>query len=398
MTQPAPEGASHLSFDDTQIAFAGKSNLDLSRAYWLFKLIGSNTLVKLSKPFANLAIDLYLPVGFAVKPTIFRQFCGGEDIEECNKTIAYLAHYGVGTILDYSVEGKGNEESFDKTRDEILACVAKSAGDKRIPFAVFKVTGIAPFEVLEKVSAGESLTPQEERQWQAAQSRVADICAAAAKAGTPILIDAEESWIQHAVDLMCYAEMEKHNKQTPIVYNTIQLYLHARLVHMYEATKIAQEKGYKPGFKLVRGAYMEKERDRAEKMRYADPVQPNKSATDADYNQALEFCIERIENIGLVAGTHNEESSMHLVTLMAKKGVPANHPHVWFAQLLGMSDHISFNLSNAGYNVAKYVPYGPVREVIPYLLRRAEENTSAAGQTPRELALIMKERERRKKC
>lgn len=397
MTPSAPEGVQHLSFDDTQIAFAGKSNLDLSRAYWLFKLIGSNTLVKLSKPFANLAIDLHLPVGFAVKPTIFRQFCGGEDIEECNKAIAYLAHYSVGTILDYSVEGKGNEESFDKTRDEILACVAKSAGDKRIPFAVFKVTGIAPFEVLEKVSAGEKLSPQEETQWQAAQSRVADICAAAAKADTPILIDAEESWIQHAVDLMCYAEMEKHNKKTPIVYNTIQLYLHSRLEHMYEAIKIAQEKGYKPGFKLVRGAYMEKERDRAEKMGYTDPVQPSKAATDFDYNKALEFCIEHVDSIGLVAGTHNEESSMLLVNLMAKKGLPVNHQHVWFAQLLGMSDHISFNLSNAGYNVAKYVPYGPVREVIPYLLRRAEENTSAAGQTPRELSLIMKERDRRRR-
>lgn len=386
----------NLSFDNTEIAFAGKSDTDLNRAYWLFKLIGNNSLVKLSKPFANLAIDFHVPVGFVVKPTIFKQFCGGEDIRECEKAIRYLDHYGVGTILDYSVEGKGTEKSFDHTCDEILADIEKSAGDARIPFAVFKVTGIAPFAVLEKVSANTPLSDNEETLWQNVKSRVATICKAAADAGTPILFDAEESWIQHAVDGLCYAEMEKHNRQKPIVYNTIQLYLHKRYSDMVTAHKTAKEKGYLPGFKLVRGAYMEKERDRAEKMGYSSPVQPNKAATDADYNKALDFCINHIETLGLVAGTHNEESSMHLVNHMAKKGVPNNHPHVYFSQLLGMSDHISFNLSNAGYNVAKYVPYGPVREVIPYLLRRAEENTSAAGQTPRELALIMKERKRRK--
>jgi len=390
------KGDVNLSFDNTEIAFAGKSDTDLNRAYLLFKLIGSNSLVKLSKPFANLAIDLHIPVGFVVKPTIFKQFCGGEDIEECEKAIRYLNNYGVGTILDYSVEGKGTEKSFDHTRDEILACIAKSKEDERIPFAVFKVTGIAPFEILEKVSTNTPLTTDEETLWQNAKQRVATICQAAEDAGTAVLFDAEESWIQPAVDSLCYTEMEKHNQSFPIVYNTIQLYLHKRYADMVDAHKIAKQKGYLPAFKLVRGAYMEKERDRAEKMGYPSPVQPNKAATDVDYNKALEYCVQHIETIGLVAGTHNEESSMNLVKLMEGKGLPNNHGHIYFSQLLGMSDHISFNLSNAGYNVAKYVPYGPVREVIPYLLRRAEENTSAAGQTPRELALIMQERKRRK--
>lgn len=393
---PEKKSVDSLSFENTEIAFAGKTNADLKRAVWLFKLIGSNTLVKVSKPFANLAVDLHLPVGFIVKPTIFKQFCGGETIEECKTAIAQLDKYGVGTILDYSVEGKQTEKAFDNVLEETLKAIEKADTDKRIAFAVFKATGLGPFAVLEKCSAGETLTDDENLEWYALEKRIAKICAAAAQANVPVLFDAEESWIQKAIDDLCYAEMEKHNKQKPIVYNTIQLYLTDRYPHMIEAHKEAVKRGYIPGFKIVRGAYMEKERKRAEKMGYPSPVCPTKAATDKAYDEAIHYSIEHIDTIGLCAGTHNEESSMLLATLMEKKGLPHNHPHIYFAQLLGMSDHISFNMSDAGYNVAKYVPYGPVREVIPYLLRRAEENTSVAGQTSRELSLLMKEMKRRK--
>lgn len=395
MSQHVKKGVKDLSFDNTEVAFAGKSDYDLKRAYWLFKLIGSNTLVKVSKPFANLAVDLHLPIGPLVKQTLFKQFAGGETIKDCAKTIAYLDKYGVGTILDYSVEGKGTTEAFERVVNEVLESIEKSKTDKRIAFAVFKTTGLAPFSLLEKVSDGESLNSTEQAEWKAVEQRVATICQAATNAGTPVLFDAEESWIQIAVDKLCYAEMEKHNKQKAIVYNTIQLYLWPRYDELVQAHKIAQAKGYIAAFKLVRGAYMEKERDRAAEKGYPSPVQPDKEAADKAYNNALKYCVDHLDSIAICAGTHNEESSHLLASLMEEKGIQHNHPHIYFAQLLGMSDHISFNLSNAGYNVAKYVPYAPVRDIVPYLLRRAEENTSAAGQTPRELALIIKERKRR---
>lgn len=390
------KGGVNLSFDNTEVAFAGKSDYDLKRAYWLFKLIGSNTLVKISKPFANLAVDLHLPIGPIVRQTLYKQFCGGETISDCDHTMQYLADYGVGTILDYSVEGKGTTDDFERVVNEVLESIEQSKTDKRIAFAVFKVTGLAPFELLEKVSAQDKLTKEEQAEWLAVEQRVATICKAAVEADTPIFFDAEESWIQLAVDALCYPQMELYNKQKPIVYNTIQLYLTERYAHMVDAHQKAKAAGYIPGFKLVRGAYMEKERNRAEKMGYASPVQVNKQATDDGYNGALKYCVEHIETLAICAGSHNEESCMLLADLMHSAGLPYNHKHIYFSQLLGMSDHISFNLAYAGYNVAKYVPYGPVRDVLPYLLRRAEENTSVAGQTPRELSLLIKERKRRK--
>ena len=390
------KGDVNLSFDNTEVAFAGKSDYDLKRAYWLFKLIGSNTLVKISKPFANLAVDLHLPIGPIVRQTLYKQFCGGETITDCNSTMQYLANYNVGTILDYSVEGKGTTADFDRVVAEVLESIEQSKSDKRIAFAVFKTTGLAPFSILEKVSAHTKLTKEEQAEWHAVEHRVATVCQAAADAGIPIFMDAEESWIQFAIDKLCYAEMAKHNKIKPIVYNTIQLYLTARYDHMVGAHQHAIDKGYIPGFKLVRGAYMEKERNRAEKLGYPSPVQPNKAAADAAYNAALSYSVNHAETMAICAGSHNEDSSMLLATLMHNAGLPNNHKHIYFSQLLGMSDHISFNLAHARYNVAKYVPYGPVRDVLPYLLRRAEENTSVAGQTPRELSLLIKERKRRK--
>lgn len=394
----APESKIELnfSFDDTQVAFAHKSDYDLRRAHVLFKLIGSNTLVKLSKPFATFAAELGLPISWAVKPTLYKQFCGGEDIDDCQQTIDMLAEYGVGTILDYSVEGKETDAAFDSVVAETIAGIKKATNNPKIPFSVFKITGIAPFALLEKVSTNHPLTANEQTDWDKVKTRVATICQAAANANQPLFFDAEESWIQEAVDQLCYPQMALYNKTTPIVYNTIQLYLKSRYAHMQQAHQMAKANGYIAAFKLVRGAYMEKERNRAEEQGYPSPVQDTKAATDYAFDQALHYCVNHIDTLALCCGSHNEASSLLLAQLMAEKGLANNHPHIYFSQLLGMSDTISFNLAHAGYNVAKYVPYGPVREVLPYLLRRAEENTSVAGQTPRELSLITKELQRRK--
>jgi proline dehydrogenase len=294
------------------------------------------------------------------------------------------------------VEGKEAEEEFDKTAGETLDTIKRAAGDSNIPFCVFKVTGLARFALLEKVSAQAQLNTQEEKEWQKVKDRVLRICAQAAATGVPIFIDAEESWIQGAIDALADEMMSRFNKQKAIVYNTVQLYRKDRLEFIKKSHSLAQKNTYLLGLKLVRGAYMEKERERATAMNYQNPIQNSKEDSDRDYNAALDYCLEHINEIAICAGTHNEKSSLHLVELMKKFKVPANDNRVYFSQLLGMSDHISYNLAQAGYNVAKYVPYGPVKDVLPYLIRRAEENTSVKGQTGRELSLIIKEKERRK--
>lgn len=384
-----------ISFDNTENAFKAKTDKDLKRSYQLFKLIGNPSLVKLGAAFTPLALN----VGFKglIKRTIFKQFCGGENIEDCSRAIAELGKYNIGTILDYSVEGKESEADFDHCLEETLDTIAKGKGDKNIPFCVFKVTGLARFALLEKVSAQQPLTENEKQEWARVEARVNKICDAAAAADQPLFIDAEESWIQHAIDRMVDANMEKHNKNHVIVYNTYQMYLKSRLGALKRAVETAKQKGYKVGGKFVRGAYMEKERERAQQMGYPSPVQDTKPDSDRDYNLALDYFIEHIDHMAVCAGTHNEESSMHLVKLMEQKGIDKGDKRIYFSQLLGMSDHISYNLSLNGYNVAKYVPYGPVKDVLPYLIRRAKENTSVKGQTGRELSLIIKEKQRRKK-
>lgn len=385
-----------ISFENTEIAFSSKSDRELNRAYSLFKLVGSPGLVNFGKAMTDFALAIRFPIKWMIKPTIFAHFCGGETIDECDSTIAALGQYGIGTILDYSVEGKESSEDFEKTTQEIIATIEKGKGNANIPFSVFKVTGISRFSLLEKVNRGDELTEAEAKEWQDVQRRVNAICKAAHDAKTPVFIDAEESWIQDAIDGLASAMMEAYNKERVSVYNTAQIYRWDRLEFLKKSHAMAQEKGYILGIKLVRGAYMEKERNRANEQGYKSPIQPNKQASDDDYNAALRYCVEHYQEIALVAGTHNEDSSLLLSELMQEHNIEAAHPHVYFAQLYGMSDHISYNLSNAGYNVAKYVPYGPVREVIPYLIRRAQENTSAAGQTSRELSLIIKEKKRRK--
>jgi proline dehydrogenase len=383
------------SFENTEIAFQSKSNSQLKRAYLLFKIISFPIIVKIGKILTPIALKLHLPIKGLIKSTIFSQFCGGESISECSSTINNLGKYGVGTILDYSVEGQESLEEVENTVNEIIKTIERGANDPNIPFAVFKVTGVASFSHLEKVSLDIPLSEKEQKEFLEIEERVERICQRAYACNLPVFIDAEESWIQKAIDDLAFKMMCKFNSERAIVYNTIQMYRWDRLKFLKTSLDEAKNHSLVYGVKLVRGAYMEKERLRAEKLDYKSPIQETKEDTDNDFNAALEFICENNTYFALCAGTHNEESSMLLTHLMEKQGVSTTNNRFYFAQLLGMSDHISFNLANAKYNVAKYVPYGPVKEVLPYLLRRADENTSVAGQTGRELSLIQKEKKRR---
>jgi len=386
-----------LSFENTQIAFAHRSDRELRKAHLLFKMLSSNTLVSFGKKLTQLSIGLHLPVDWAVKPTIFAHFVGGVTIEECKKNVRLLEKAGVKAILDYSVEGKESIEDIEKAMEETLRTIQNAAVDQNVPFAVFKPTAFTIHKVLEKVSAGMDLSEEEKKEAENFRTRIGKLCRNAFENSLPILIDAEDSWFQNFIDEVVYENMEKYNKEKAIVFNTYQMYRCDRLEKLEQAYNIAKAKGYFLGAKFVRGAYMERERARAADKGYPDPIQPDKESTDRDYNAALKFCIGHIDRISIFNGTHNEYSSRYMTELMAEHGIAKNDQRCWFSQLYGMSDHISFNLASEGYNVAKYVPFGPVKSVLPYLIRRAEENTSIAGQTGRELNLIMKEIERRKK-
>jgi len=385
-----------LSFDNTEIAFSGKSDADLKRSFWLFKLIRNPVFVNIGSKLCDVAIGLHLPIKGFIKATIFKQFVGGETITECDHTVEALGKFHIGTILDFSVEGKETEKDFDHCAGEIQATLEKAKGNKNIPFCVFKTTGLARFSLLEKISGGTELSFSEKAEFSLVQKRIHKICEKAAENRVPLFMDAEESWIQLAMDNIANEMMSLFNKEIPIVYNTFQLYRKDRLAYLKKSFEKAQKGNYVLGAKLVRGAYMEKERLRAMNLNYQCPIQNSKQETDGDYDAALEYCIDHIDRIAVCAGTHNENSSRYLVDLMKRKNISPSHPHVHFSQLLGMSDHLSYNLANAGYNVSKYVPYGPVKEVLPYLIRRAQENTSVKGQTGRELSLLIKEQSRRK--
>ena len=386
-----------LNFNDTKVAFKIKSNTDLKRAYWLFRIIGSPAVVKIGKFLMIIALKLRLPVNFIVKRTIFKQFCGGETISECDKTIQELGTHQIGTILDYSVEGKMREDDFDQTAKIIIQTIEKAASEKSIPFAVFKITGISKFSLLEKASEKkEPLTSLEEKRLNQVKYRINEICCKAKQLGVPVFIDAEESWVQDIIDQWAFEMMLLYNKEKCIVYNTIQMYRHDRLEYLKTCFFKAKEANISYGVKLVRGAYMEKERLRAEEMGYPSPIQPDKKSCDIDYDLALDYILDKINYFSLVAGTHNEGSSLKLALSIMERNISKDDSRIYFAQLLGMSDHISFNLAHHKFNVAKYVPFGPVKEVMPYLLRRADENTSVAGQTSRELSLIKKELKERK--
>jgi proline dehydrogenase len=382
-----------ISFQNTENAFKGKTNAELSRSYWLFKLIGNPSLVKLGARFSPLALSVGLKG--VLKKTIFKQFVGGENIHDCSAAIKELGKYHIGTILDYSVEGKESEVDFDLCLEETIQTILMAKDDENIPFCVFKITGLARFALLEKVSLYKVLETVEQEEWNKVKERVFKICKLAFESNQCIFIDAEESWVQPAIDDLANANISQFNKQKAIIYNTFQMYRHDRLEYLKESILAAKKNGYHLGAKLVRGAYMEKERKRADEQNYPSPVQADKISTDKDYNECVKFCVEHINHVALCAGTHNEDSSLMLVILMEQKNIQPSDKRIYFSQLYGMSDHISFNLSLNGYNVAKYVPYGPVKEVLPYLIRRAQENTSVKGQTGRELNLIISEKKRR---
>ncbi|MEM6289819.1 MAG: proline dehydrogenase family protein [Myxococcota bacterium] len=383
------------AFDNTEVAFRHKSDRALTKAYWMFKLIAFSWMVSIGKRMVDLALALRLPIHWALRWNVFEHFCGGETIEACQVTTKALDQHGVGTILDFSVEGKESDADFARSFEEILETADTAAGNAHIPFCVFKVSGIARHALLQEVSEGATLSKTAQAEFDTVRERVDAICKRAADGGTYVLIDAEESWIQQAIDDIALAMIRAYNRERVVVFNTYQLYRHDRLAVLTRDLDAARDEGFHLGAKLVRGAYMEKERDRAEEKGYPSPIQPDKAATDRDFDAALALSVERIDHMAVCVGTHNERSSATMTTLMAERGIEKSDPRVYFAQLLGMSDHISFNLAAHGYNVAKYVPYGPLREVVPYLIRRAEENTSVAGQTGRELQLIQDERARR---
>lgn len=398
-----------VSFDNTENAFAYKSNAALKKARFLFSSMGNQILVKLGTKITPWAIQIGLPVKTIIRNTIFEQFVGGETLEETAHVAQKLKQFDVQVILDYGVEGKEGEENFDHACEEFIKVINYAATQPNIPFMSIKVTGIARFALLEKLDAAattksgfegtvhtEVLTTAEQAEWQRVVQRIIRISDAAAAKGVGVFVDAEESWIQDPVDALTIQMMERFNGQRPVVYNTIQLYRHDRLQFLKDSFATAQQKGFILGAKLVRGAYMEKERKRAAAMKYPSPIQPNKAATDRDYNAALEFCVDYLNHIAIVVASHNEYSNLYTTQLLDKKGLPHNHTHVHFSQLYGMSDNITFNLANAGFSVSKYLPFGPIKDVIPYLMRRAQENSSVSGQTGRELGLIGKELERRR--
>ncbi|TGD82901.1 proline dehydrogenase family protein [Hymenobacter wooponensis] len=387
-----------LSFDDTAVAFAAKSDGELRKMYALFAAMNNNSLVKTGGGLMKTALKWSLPgTKFLIKKSIFEQFCGGETIQECLPVIQELGRYGIGTILDYSVEGEGSDKSFDDTTTEILATLDMAHRSQHIPFSVFKVTGLADSKILEKVQAGTALSQVEQASFERSKKRINAICARAHQYGVRVFVDAEESWFQETIDQLTYEMMQRYNRESAIVWNTYQLYRQDRLDAIKTAYDAAVKGGYFLGGKLVRGAYMEKEARVAQQQGRSNPINPTKQATDDLYNESLRFCVEHADHISICAGTHNEASSLLLTELMHEKGLQPNDQRIWFAQLYGMSDNLTYNLANAGYNTAKYVPYGPVEAVMPYLLRRADENTAIAGQTSREFLLIQKEMNRRKR-
>ncbi|MBL4642000.1 MAG: proline dehydrogenase family protein [Flavobacteriaceae bacterium] len=382
-------------FNNTEVAFSLKSDSQLERAFFLFKMIESQPLVRIGTAVTNFALKARLPVEGLIRSTVFDHFCGGVTEEDCLPNIDKMYTKNVHAVLDYSVEGKETEEQFDHALEKTLKTIDFAQEKEAIPYAVFKPTGFGRFALYQKITEGEELTVDEKTEWIRVVERYHTVCKEAVKKDVPLLIDAEESWMQEAADTLIEELMELYNTEKAIVFNTLQMYRHDRMDYLKALHQKAQQKGFYIGMKVVRGAYMEKERARAEEKGYASPICADKPATDVNYDAAITYMMEH-PKMAIFAGTHNEESSFLLMELAKKHNIEPNDYRLWFGQLFGMSDHISFNLANEGYNVAKYVPFGPVRDVMPYLIRRAEENTSVSGQTSRELGLIKTERKRRK--
>lgn len=385
-----------IDFNNSEIAFRGKSDAELRQAHLLFKVMNNAGLVKTGKYLLNLAFAVRFPVERIIRDTIYRHFVGGISIDDCTAAIGRLSARQVGTILDFAVEGEESDDLFDATCAEVIRTVEAAQANLNVPFSAFKITGVGRFDLLAKVSACEQLTSQEEDEYERVRGRVDAVFKRGYQLGVPVLIDAEHTWIQPVIDDLVMEMMAKYNREKAIVQNTYQMYRHDSITRLKRHHRIAEENGLRFGLKIVRGAYMEIERRRAAEKGYPSPIQPNKPATDTDFNNIIRYFIDNIDTVHFMVATHNEESSKLLVNLIEERGLPRNHPHIYFSQLYGMSDHITFNLAEEGYNVVKYVPYGEVRTMMPYLFRRAEGNSSVKGQSSRELKLIQKEIARRK--
>ena len=385
-----------VDFDELDIAFRAKTDEALKKRHFIFSTMQWPWLVKVGTTLTKFALAARLPVKGLIKSTIFDIFCGGETLDGCQRSSNELAAFGIGAIFDYSVEGEKSEAGFDQTTNEILRTIERAGEMEYIRFAAFKITGLASFELLEKIHDGKKLNAEEQAAYDRVFDRVDRICRLAYEKDVSVLIDAEETWIQKPIDEITLKMMSIYNREKALIYYTFQMYCHKMLENLKTMHQHAIDHGYRLGAKLVRGAYMEKERARAEEMGYEDPIQPNKEGTDRDYDLAVRYCVEHVHQIGLFSGSHNEASNYKLTLVIDELGLQKNDHRIYFGQLYGMSDHISFNLTNAGYNVIKYVPYGPLKATIPYLIRRANENTSVKGQSGRELSLVKKELARRK--
>lgn len=383
-------------FENTEAAFALKSDSDLERAYFLFKMISKQPLVRIGTAVTKFALNANLPVEGLIRATVFDHFCGGVNAGDCISVVDKMFEKGVCSVLDFSVEGKEEEVLFDSALERLLGLIEFSKDKKSMPFSVFKPSGLGRFEIWERKSAGVNLSLAEQEEWGRIEGRFNRICQKAEACGIRLLIDAEESWIQGAVDELVGSMMHIYNKERPIIFNTIQCYRHDRLAYLKDLHVDSLVKGYKIGVKIVRGAYMEKERERASDKGYVSPICEDKAATDINFNTIMTYALEHINDIALYIGSHNEDSNYLAIQLMSELSLSVEDQRIWFGQLFGMSDHISYNLASNGYNVSKYLPFGPVKDVMPYLIRRAEENTSVAGQTNRELDLLKKEMKRRK--
>lgn len=384
-----------IDINNTQIAFESKTDSELKWTYRLFKMMQSPTLVSVGSKLTMFGLNLHLPIEWAIKRTIFAQFCGGTTLLESQKTIDHLAKYQTMSILDYGAEAKNTEADFDLTMREMIRVIEFASQNATVPIISCKVTGLGRFELLEKMDRNETLDANEKEEYARVLKRLDCICFRANELKVGVFIDAEETWIQDTVDFLCRLMMERYNKTKITVYNTFQMYRHDRLAFLKDSLEIAKREGYILGAKLVRGAYMEKERKRAAEMGYRDPIQPDKASSDRDYNAGVTLCVDNLQHVALCIASHNVDSSLLCVKLCEERGINPKNPHVLFSQLYGMSDNLTFNLAKAGYNVGKYVPYGPVRDVVPYLIRRAQENTSVSGDMGRELTFIKTEMKRR---
>lgn len=390
-----PKETLPVDFENTEIAFRGQSNASLKQAYQLFKVMNSRTMVNIGKHLVNFAFATHFPVEGIIRNTIYRHFVGGVSIEDCSRTIDRLAQSNVNSILDYAQEGEESDDVFDITCREIIRTIEYAQNHKNVPFSVFKITGVGRFDLLAKVSEDQPLNSEEQTEFDRVKERVEAIFRRGFELDVPVMIDAEETWIQPVLDEIVMRLMALYNKEKAIVQNTYQMYRHDSIERIKQHHRMALEGGFKLGLKIVRGAYMEKERNRAAEHGYPSPIQPDKPATDRDFNSIIHYFMEHLDTIDFMVATHNEDSSLLLARLIDEYNLPRNHRGIYFSQLYGMSDHITYNLAEAGYNVAKYVPYGGIKTMMPYLFRRAEENSSVKGQTSRELKMIQTEVKRR---